>query len=393
MIKILFLHKSKLDSNQKEFINQLTNILINSNCQILEDIQSIADCDCIILYETHLINNVVKANKDYKRPTIVCLQTSEIAKNYSKLDITKIDFIFLFGNKDTGIIFPYQKLSKLFFMPFGFIPKNHNSSKTISNTQRIYVNIDRSSLFETEIKLVRILNQLTQHNIILQTNNKQLSNVLNNNVKIISQDSDIEKQVQTSDIVIGSGYTSLYAIAKNKPCIIIGEKGYGGLLSSENIEDQYKSFFQGRIGGRHLEMLPEKLIIEDIQDIVEHKTKNTSLQFLDLVNGVQSQLLKEIEYIIQENKKISSLSIETEFIFNSDFTVIKSKEKCWIINRYDKRINGWIEECQYREIIEKFIEKNTLSNVLEDAPVKKRKKIITLINEFVHCKILIPFIV
>lgn len=392
MIKILFLHKSKLDASQKLFINQLTNVLITNNCIILESIESIPACDCIILYETYLINNVAKANKNYNRPVIICLQTSEVAKKYNSLDIKKIDFVFLFGNKDAGIIFPYQKLSRTLFMPFNFITNGYDSSKMANNMQRIYVNIDKMSLFETEIKLVRILNQLTQYDIILQTNNKQLSNSLNSNIKIISQYSDIGEQVQNSDIVIGSGYTSLYAIANNKPCITIGEKGYGGLLTLENIEDQYKSFFQGRIGGRCLEMLPEKLIVEDVQDIINHKTNNASIQLLNFVNKMQSCLLEEIKYVIQHSRVIG-LSVETELIFNSDFTIIKSKDKYWIMNRYDKKIHGWIEEDQYKATIEKFIEKNSLLNVLKDVPVGKQKKIITLINEFINCKILTPFIV
>lgn len=393
MIRILFLHKNKLDASQTLFAEQLTNILTKSNCQISEDIRSIADCDCTIVYETHLTNSIVKANKDCKHPIICCLQTSDLAANYSKLDINKVDFIFLFENKNTGIIFPFQKLSKVFFMPFDFKQKNQTFSKKANNTKRIYINIDELSLSETGIIIVRILNQLTSHDIILQTDNKQLSNVLNSNITIIPQNTNIESQVHSSDIIIGSGYTSLYAIARNKPCIIIGEKGYGGLINSENIEEQYKSFFQGRIGGRHSEMLPERLIVEDIQNTIENKREKSCYIFSDFITEIQLHLIKEIENIVQISKKVKSLPTETNFIFNSDFTVIKSKEKFWIINRYNKQIKGWIEEAQYNATIEPFIEKNNITNILKDIPIKEQKKTYTLINDFINCKILTPFIV
>lgn len=381
-MRLLFIHKEKLDEEQTLFVNHLIKIFGKCDFEVTQTIASIDKCDCILLYETYALNSIVRHNKSYNLPIICCLRNSDIANNYGKLDIKKIDYFFLFEDESIQTIFPFQKLCKSFHMPFCLERVEDNVIKNTS--KNIFINLGKTTFQETLLKIVRPLNQLTSWNILFNTKNKFLSKVLNNNIKTTNS-GNIQLNIQQSNIVIGSGYTVLYAIMYKKPCIVIGDKGYGGLISTENFPEQYKSFFQGRIGGRYLEMLPDNLIIEDLQSISNISNENVIHQLKQFENEVECNLTQTIKEIVRKCLEIKNQVPTTNLIFNSDFTVIKSKNKFWIMNRYNKNIKGWIDEEQYKIAIEQFIEQNTMTNI-------SRKKDLSLVKELIQSKILIPYI-
>lgn len=76
-----------------------------------------------------------------------------------------------------------------------------------------------------------------------------------------------------------------------KPCIVIGEQGYGGLITPQNLSQQFANKFQGRIGGSLNEYIPLNLIMNDIQYV-----QNTEKS-------------KNIDCIIIKNKELLDTSI------------------------------------------------------------------------------------
>lgn len=382
-MRILFIHKEKLTSEQEIFVQQLMHAFIKCGFHIIDAMSSIAKCDCILLYETYMLDAVIKQNKIYNLPIICCLRNSDVVNNYNKLNVEKIDFFFLFEDRAKNNIFPFQKLSSSFFMPFDGEYKETNTTK--GKPKNIYVNIGETASQEMTLQLVRLFNQLTCCNIIFQTKYKQLSSVLNGNIKIIDNKEDIPLLIQQCDVVAGTGYAALYAILSNKPCIVIGEKGYGGIISENNLKEQYHSFFQGRIGGRYLEMLPNNLIVEDLQIGVNNNGERIFDLLIQFANQLQKDLKQELKEIVRLKKMVNNQLMQVTFVFNSDFTVFKSSDKYWIMNRYDRRMKGWIDEMQYKIAIEWFVEPNKI-------PCTLRKNDLALIKEFVQNKILTPYI-
>lgn len=382
-MRILFIHREKLNSEQKTFVRLLMHTFARCNFYITNAIASIAKCDCILIYETYALDAVIKQNKRYNLPIICCLRNSDVASNYNKLKVEKIDFFFLFGDMAKSNIFPFQKLSSSFFMPFDYEYKGTNAMK--SKPKNVYVNIGETASLEMTLQLVRLFNQLTSGNIIFQTKYKQLSSVFNGNIKIVNNKEDIQLLIQQSDVVAGTGYAALYAILCNKPCIVIGEKGYGGLISEDNLKEQYRSFFQGRIGGRYLEMLPNNLIVEDLQTTGVDNYDGICGLLSQFAEQLQNDLKQALNEVVRLREMVDNQFMSVAFIFNSDFTVFKGNDRYWIMNRYNKQMKGWINAVQYKTAIEWFIEPNKIPDVL-------RKDDLALIREFIRNKILIPYI-
>lgn len=382
-MRILFVHKERLTSEQKIFVQQLMHAFTKCGFHIIDAIPSIAKCDCILLYETYMLDAVIKQNKIYNLPIVCCLRNSDVAANYNKLNAEKIDFFFLFEDRAKNNIFPFQKLSSSFFMPFDCEYKVTNAMKGIPKS--VYVNIGETASLEMTLQLVRLFNQLTSWNIIFQTKYKQLSSVFNGNIKIVNNKEDIQLLIQQSDVVAGTGYAALYAILCNKPCIVVGEKGYGGLISKDNLKEQYRSFFQGRIGGRYMEMLPNNLIVEDLRTTDVDNYDGICGLLFQFSEQLQNDLKQALNELVRLRKMVDNQFMSIVLVFNSDFTVFKGNDRYWIMNRYNKQMKGWINEVQYRTAIEWFIGPNKIPDTL-------RKEDLVLVREFIRNKILIPYI-
>lgn len=86
----------------------------------------------------------------------------------------------------------------------------------------------------------------------------------NPNIRIIKKQNDIIESFRSASVIIGEGQSVIKGILMEKPVLVLGDYGYGGLVNMNNIDLFWKNGFLGRIGGAKGEYLPFELIQYDI---------------------------------------------------------------------------------------------------------------------------------
>lgn len=72
---------------------------------------------------------------------------------------------------------------------------------------------------------------------------------------------------QKAHVVIASGQDAIRAMALGKPCVIVGDRGLGGLVTPANYETLQSGCFTGRKGGYVGEMVPSDLLKAEIRKV------------------------------------------------------------------------------------------------------------------------------
>lgn len=76
---------------------------------------------------------------------------------------------------------------------------------------------------------------------------------------------DIDVLIENADLVIGSKSVALKGVLHKKPVMVIGEYGSGGVLTPQNIMEQYQTGFSGKIRGEVNEYFSFEQFKHDIQ--------------------------------------------------------------------------------------------------------------------------------
>ena len=290
---------------------------------------------CIICIGDATIDTISKIRKN-GCIVIRFLFRSDISLYYYANE-TLIDFTFWINDLDINILYPYLNLSSKIEVPFDFQYSAPEVLRFESPKFDIYVNTGEFLYADSALyKILRTLNRLTRYKIDVCSKNESIINMTNKNIHIMDSSMSIETHVKNSSIIIGSGYSILYAIKYRKPFIVIGERGYGGIPHLNNINNFYKTFFQGAIGGRLDGALPENLVYEDIQCIQNGNCSNFE-QFANslslLTEKIEKKICKTINSLIGiEDNDLSELQ------FNSDYTIFKSNNRYWLLNRFNRLI-------------------------------------------------------
>lgn len=68
-------------------------------------------------------------------------------------------------------------------------------------------------------------------------------------VRYISSDKEISEVVNEADLIIGAGGMAREGVLHQKPVIVVGEYGFGGLVTPDTLHIQYSNSFKGKING------------------------------------------------------------------------------------------------------------------------------------------------
>lgn len=82
------------------------------------------------------------------------------------------------------------------------------------------------------------------------------------------------KYLDTCEVVIGNGSILELAIERKKYCLVLGNFGYGGVLSVKNIALQRTINYKGRLGGELGEFFPYLLVLDDLKKIFLEMNKD-----------------------------------------------------------------------------------------------------------------------
>lgn len=84
-------------------------------------------------------------------------------------------------------------------------------------------------------------------------------------VKYISAEDDINDVIDKADLVIGADIAAREAVLRRKPVIVVGDYGFGGLVTPETFRSQYNNCFKGKINGMKDEYFPLEILEGEIR--------------------------------------------------------------------------------------------------------------------------------
>ena len=335
------------------------------------------DADCIVSVGD-ITNEIVECKQKYKKAVVRFLFRSDISQ-YFYTDVTQVDYTFWVCDLDINILCPYQQTSEKIAVPFDFSLTNDRKCDSTPEFD-IYVNTGEFLYADSALfKILRTLNRLTHLRIDVCSKNESIKNLANANIHLSDSSSDIENHVRRAQMVIGSGYAVLFAIKHHKPFIVLGERGYGGIPTPNNIVQFYHDFFQGTIGGRFDGALPEKLVYEDIKIILNDKQNKTPflLYKISIATKKMQHYICDVMQSVILKKKETDLSLMK---FNSDYTIIFSNEIFWLLNRFTRFLIKKLSH-QEREILKIFLDTKAKMKINSEEDFEillelKKKKII-----------------
>lgn len=149
------------------------------------------------------------------------------------------------------------------------ITKTKNA-KILSNS--ISIGYIPSNSFYSLIQIIRFFNLHPKFRFNIYLNYSDYESLLKNisNENILFSDYCVDNLIKGNhDIFISSGPGISDLLFLERPILIVGSKGYGGLLSMKNFNQHIDCDFSGRIGGDENEPIPEQLLIKDIDECLK----------------------------------------------------------------------------------------------------------------------------
>lgn len=287
------------------------------------------DADCVVSVGD-ITNEIIDCKQKNKIAVIRFLFRSDISQ-YFYTDVTLVDYTFWVCDLDINILCPYQQMSEKIAVPFDFTLAEREKNDNAKDFD-IYVNTGEFLYADSALfKILRTLNRLTQLKIDVCSTNESIKHLANANICITDSSNDIESHVRQAKMVIGSGYAVLFAIKHHKPFIVLGERGYGGIPTPNNIVQFYNEFFQGTIGGRLDGPLPENLVYEDIVNILNNMN---TIDFASTLSGymlkIKNRIIEQLNFLMLQ----SQIADVCKLRFNTDYTILQGNGNCWLLNRF-----------------------------------------------------------
>ena len=242
------------------------------------------------------------------------------------------------------------------------------------------------------LKIIPAINSLNHLKFLISGKRITFPPIFNNNVKLTN-----ENKIEKADLVIGNGSVIEKAIANSKPSIVVGSRGFGGFVTKTNFENQLKTNFQGRLGGEIGEYIPEKILIDEILDVIDMDleklntiisgNKNLLLENWKIVTAQLDQLITDTtRQYNQINENLPSLKL----LLSNLFVLIPSNEKQFMLQKTKTRqLHSILEEEEY-QIVKEFSQSKQVNKALFICKYNdESESFLQFINELLNEKILI----
>lgn len=297
-------------------------------------------------------------------------------------------------------LFNTTKLNKLPLLPH--IIKSKKGESTLRNKKgrkSILIAIENSNTRFTPVySLIPLLNTLVNVDIYITFDRFRILPFYNTNIFLLKRNlAEIDSIIETCDLIIGSGEAVTRTITLKKPCIIVGERGYGGILNNDVFNYQYIHNFQGRIGGSLEEYIPENLILEDINTVFSYKESvlyDLTSSNYNLLQNQQSQIKNRWRQCLSDIIKNSSDSnmIDSIIHISKDYALIHLSDEIYIISEvHTRKIHSQIGKDE-ADIINLFAGGNYLQQAISNSAFSdKPELIIDFVKILITEKILIKY--
>ena len=247
----------------------------------------------------------------------------------------------------------------------------------------------------TFFKMLPSINLSTKLKFTIVGLPESLAVFCNPHIEIIHEAS--EELFQQAMFIIASGCYASKAIAYHKPCIIIGDRGYGGILDMDNFEMQYQSFFQGRLGAELDEFVPSEFLQHDLLYLQQNAESDESKCLCEQLSHAFNKRTREnalnlriyLEQLIEKHHAIK-FDLEGQRLQLSDaFDFIPLKEEYLVLKSGSKVLYSSLEKDEMK-VIEFFRQPNVVREVLFCLQNKyKKEELLELIQNLLEDKILI----
>ncbi len=392
-MKILLSYVVK-NQKQSEVTALLSDILqeIGKEIICLEPTTSIADnfqnqtFDIAVVYTGLGLQQALPIAKQQQIPIVYVIDSDEIAMAYAHLSY--VNKVIVIGNTETV---PKEMIRKDLFeiIPlWAFSQKIPNipQKETSKEEKQLLIDIRKYNLqFPIIYQLIPLCNLLAKSKITILYEEKPLLPVLNSNITVLDRNTvSVEDMIAQSDMVIANGDTVLKSVMLGKPCVVVGEQGYGGIITPQNFKIFYQNHFQGRIGGYLNEYIPEHILRDDIQKLIllevekqkEFAEENKKV-FLEIRKEFSEQWVRILSEVIEQEKSTKDL-INCSLKLSSDFSLLPfpddkfvlsyketrqvhsnfGKEEATIILLFQKpiKVKDALGKSDYKEEVEMFVE-------------------------------------
>lgn len=369
---LLFLSKN---SSNQSIVDTLIYMLklCGFECTISTTIRS-SSYDLIIALNKKSLIQIEGFAKKHNIPLIYFFTASTIEVDYPE-DYNSASAFFLI--KDIGLSTPKD----LFPSFINDVKVNHpisppdNITQQNNLQQKVLVALDSSfSNYHVFLKILPTINLLTKLEFTIINIPTSLSNLINLHVKIDSSIND--NTFYQTDFIIGNACYIHKAIVYQKPCIIVGDRGYGGILDVENFDIQYQHNFQGRTGAELDEYIPLEFLRADLEFLLSSREKliDDCRRLLEKYSSIEKENTKKLKSILnqiyqqyyQVNHNLQGLCLKRTNAFsfvptNETYLMIKTGSNVLYskINKEEMSIiNSFTDSCTYEDAFKKFNNKS-----------------------------------
>ncbi len=343
--------------------------------------------DAIIAFNLKGFNRVKNLHKNYNIPLIYTFCVSDINKEYL-FNTTQFEKILLINDdRNFHPNFFRNDFTTNLIVPFKLI--NKDLIKTQKKTN-IIVCTDN----DTILKVLPVLNNHGEyHFTIINNDSAILKKLINSNIDIIKvKEGDLNEYISSSSGVIGSGEFILRSLQLEKPSIVIGRYGFGRMVSTENIQQQFQNYFQGRPGAQYGESIPFNLLSYEIECLVNmsEKGKDETIQLRSFVEDQFTHSSNLLEN--QINSVILKVDVwSSKLILSSVYYFIKYENDSYVVvDSRVMKIHSLISDAEYK-IIQLFEVASTPIYVFNQIKRSNKKTFIQFVENLITNKILVKY--
>lgn len=280
------------------------------------------------------------------------------------------------------------------YLPTPFFNKNsgdnfsHINKSKQSKIELFYKYDNEDKNLKIVASIINFVNKNINLNLTLQLPTDVI-NILkiscNNNIKLV--DSNYSVNLFDFDLNIGSEKNALSGLINGLPTLIVGNRGFGGIVTIENLQDFLSSHLSGRLGGEIGEPTPYWILFDEISDFRQKKDfyNSNAIKISTILKKMYSKerIFSLIENDFNENASIvnsnEKLTLKPFLYNNYKLFDIENNETYYIINSKNNFIVGSVTQ-QEHDIITSLDGEKTILEISSNFNTKL-STLITFLNE------------
>jgi len=289
---------------------------------------------------------------------------------------------FIAQNEDYYLMYPIFDIKS--------VRQNGVSNFNLEELRLLFCVNDKVLLF-----LVPEINKIIHYKTTIICDNINLfRGLFNTSVRVLeSCNISLSEQILGTDIFIGEKSKAALSISMCKSTIIVGQEGYGGMISAINIVQQAQNGFKGRIGGCSNEYIPIDLLFKDIDNCARYKQYptycDTLLYLSNQLNHYNEDNINMITDYIASGLLINMLKLEEKLLILDDnyFITSISDNKYLITDANIYKHVGILSDEEYC-FIKQFRNPQTLKHVLNQHNTLSVAEAEGLLNELLNDRVI-----